>query len=179
MAADVVLPGPDGLLPPAPGTRGERRSRQWWTSVTLLVLGCVVSALCVLVVVGAWLDDHRIDQSEGHAVADVLSVSFSRTAVRFVTPDGTVVIPPTGVLYPGGLAAGERVRVEYDTGNTELVRVAGRDFRLSFLPAGVTLVVCWAIVAPLLWLLRRGRKASRDRKASLGRTATGRRRSTS
>jgi hypothetical protein len=119
------------------------------------VLGCVVSGLCLLVVIGAWQNDHQIGRHEGHAVADVLSVSFSRTAVRFVTPDGTVVIPPTGVLYPSGLAAGERVRVEYDAQNTELVRVAGRDFTLSFLPAGLSLVGCWAIVGPLVWFLRR------------------------
>ncbi|HEX3648767.1 MAG TPA: hypothetical protein VHV49_10070, partial [Pseudonocardiaceae bacterium] len=61
-------------------------------------------------------------------------------------------------LYPGGLAAGERVRVEYDTTNTELVRVAGRDFRLALLPVGSSIAICWAVVGPLLWwLVRRGR----------------------
>ena len=151
-AVDLVLPRPGEPPPNAP------RGRRWWAALTLLVLGCVISGLCLVTVAGAWSDDHQIGRHEGHAIADVLSVSFSRTAVRFATPDGTVVIPPTGVLYPSGLAAGERVRVEYDTQNTELVRVAGRDFRLSFLPAGLSLVVCWAIVGPLLWVLRRTRR---------------------
>jgi hypothetical protein len=81
--------------------------------------------------------------------------------VRFVTPDGTIVIPSTGVLYPTGLAAGDRVRVQYDTQNPELVRVAGRDFRLAFLPVGLSIVICWALVGPAVWLLRRTPAAER------------------
>jgi hypothetical protein len=115
----------------------------------------VFTGLCLLLLVSAWHDDSQIDAHEGRAVADVLSVSFNRTPVRFVTPNGTVVIPSNGVLYPTRLAAGEQVRVEYDTANTELVRVAGRDFRLAFLPIGMSLAICWAVVAPLVWLLRR------------------------
>jgi hypothetical protein len=133
---------------------GKRRGRRI-AAATLLVLGCLFSGLCLLLLVATWHDDSQIDGHEGRAVADVLSVSFTRTAVRFVTPDGVVVIPTTGVLYPTGLAAGEQVRVEYDTKNTELVRVAGRDFRLAFLPVGMSLVICWAVVTPLVWLLRR------------------------
>ncbi len=132
----------------------ERRGRRI-VAGTLLALGCLFTGLCLLLLVGAWHDDSQIDAHEGHTVADVLSVSFARTAVRFVTPDGTVVIPSTGLLYPSGLATGERVRVEYDTRDTELVRVAGRDFRLGFLPVGVSLLVGWAVVTPLVWLLRR------------------------
>jgi hypothetical protein len=123
-------------------------------------VGCLFSGLCLLLLVSTWNDDRQIDSHEGHAVADVLSVSFNRTAVRFVTPDGTVAIPSTGVLYPIGLAAGERVRVEYDTRNTELVRVAGRDFRLALLPVGTSLAGCWALVGPSIWLLRRRPKVS-------------------
>lgn len=119
------------------------------------MLGCLFSGLCLLLLVSAWNDDTQIQSHEGHAVADVLSVSFNRTAVRFVTPDGTVVISPTGVLYPTGLAAGERVRVEYDTRDPEVVRVAGRDFRLAFLPVGTSLAGCWGVLGPVIWLLRR------------------------
>ena len=66
-------------------------------------------------------------------------------------------IPANGVVYPVGLAAGERVRVEYDTANTELVRVAGRGWQLAFLPVGTSLLACWALLVPALWLLRRKR----------------------
>lgn len=166
MVADVVHDLDDTAPRPADGADGarepvrtptKRRGRRIATA-TLLALGCLVTVLSLLVLVGSWLDDSQIDAHEGRAVADVLSVSVGRTAVRFVTPDGTVVIPSTGVLYPGGLATGERVRVEYDTANTELVRVAGRDFRLALLPVGLSIAICWAVVGPLLWwLVRRGR----------------------
>lgn len=125
------------------------------TATALFAVACVFSSLCLLLLVSTWNDDRQINAHEGRAVADVLSVAFNRTAVRFVTPDGTIVIPSMGVLYPTGLASGERVRVEYDTRNTELVRVAGRDFRLAFLPVGTALAVCWALVGPVCWLLRR------------------------
>jgi hypothetical protein len=137
----------------------KRRGRRI-AATTLLVVGCAFSALCLLLLVATWNDDRQIDSHEGRAVADVLSVAFNRTAVRFVTPDGTIVIPSMGIQYPTGLATGERVRVEYDTQNPELVRVAGRDFRLAFLPVGMALAVCWAIVGPAYWLLRRRRPVS-------------------
>ncbi|HKN96416.1 MAG TPA: DUF3592 domain-containing protein [Pseudonocardiaceae bacterium] len=168
MVADVVHDLDDTAPRPADGAdearepaRTKRRGRRIATA-TLLGLGCLVTVLSLLVLVGSWLDDSQIDAHEGRAVADVLSVSVGRTAVRFVTPDGTVVIPSTGVLYPGGLATGDRVRVEYDTANAELVRVAGRDFRLALLPVGLTIAISWAVVGPLLWwLVRRGRAAGR------------------
>jgi hypothetical protein len=164
MVADVVLAGPDGPSPGAPPQAGSRavdpaptrahRVRRV-TSITLFVLGCVFSGLCLLVLVSSWYDDHQINAHRGQTVADVLSVSFNRTAVRFVTPSGTVDIPANGVVYPIGLAAGERVRVEYDTANPELVRVAGRGWQLAFLPVGTSLLACWALLVPALWLLRR------------------------
>ncbi|HVV23279.1 MAG TPA: DUF3592 domain-containing protein [Pseudonocardiaceae bacterium] len=178
MVADVVFAGPDGLgeTAPRPDARADsarqpgpvrvrkRRGRRI-AAATLLVLACAFSGLCLLLLVSTWNDDRQIEGNEGKAVADVLSVAFNRTAVRFVTPDGTVVIPSTGVLYPTGLATGERVRVEYDTRNPELVRVAGRTFTLAFLPIGTALAVCWAVVAPTVWLLRRRPRSVSSRPA--------------
>lgn len=132
----------------------KRRGRRI-AAATLLVVACAFSGLCLLLVGASAYDDIQINAHRGDAVADVLSVSFTRTAVRFVTPDGTVVIPSGGVLYPSGLSAGDAVRVQYDTQNTDLVKVAGRNFVLSFLPVGTSLAVCWAIVGPLYWFLRR------------------------
>jgi hypothetical protein len=178
MVADVVLAGQDDLdetaprpaggadQGPGPGRTAAKRRARRIAAGALLAVGCLVTVLSLLVLVGSWLDDSQIDAHEGRAVADVLSVSVNRTAVRFVTPDGTVVIPSTGVLYPGRLTAGERVRVEYDTANTELVRVAGRDFRLALLPAGTSIAICWAVVGPLLWWLRRGNRLSGPRPST-------------
>lgn len=161
MVADVALAGAGGSSDAAPSpadsagrARKPRRARRV-TAIVALVLGCVFSGLCLLVLGSSWYDDQQIDAHQGQSVADVLSVSFNRTAVRFVTPNGTVNIPSNGLLYPIGLTAGERVRVEYDTANTELVRVAGRDARLALLPVGTSLLACWAIVGPAIWLLRR------------------------
>lgn len=166
MVADVVLAGSGGpgetAPPPADsaGTARQPRRARRITALTLLVAGCVFSGLCLLVLGSSWYDDQQIDAHRGLAVADVLSVSFNRTAVRFVTPNGTVNISSNGLLYPIGLTAGERVRVEYDTANTELVRVAGRDARLALLPVGTSLLACWALLVPSIWLLRRRPKTT-------------------
>ncbi len=143
--------------PPVPPGPARRRRV---TATVIMVLACVISALCLLVLYGCWHDDHDIDTHLGRADADVLAVVFNRTAVRFVTPDGTVNIPPEGVLYPSGLAAGEVVRVEYDTLDPSMVRVAGRSYTLAFLPIGSTIAGTWVIAGPLLWWLRRQRRST-------------------
>lgn len=133
------------------------RGWRWAVSVTLTVAAAVFTGLCLLVLVSCWQDDAAINAHLGRTTADVLSTSVSRAAVRFVTPDGTVSIPDTGVLYPQGLITGERVRIEYDTQNPQLARVAGRDYRLAFLPVGMAIAITWAVLAPILWWLRRRR----------------------
>lgn len=123
----------------------------------LIVVGWVITGLCLCLLTGAWRNDAAIGARTGNANAEVLSVTFSRTVVRYSTPDGAVHIPPSGVLYPSGLATGELVRVEYDAANPELVRVAGRDVRLAFLPLGTAVFVVWAVLGPAAWWLRRPR----------------------
>lgn len=121
------------------------------TAVLLTVMG-------LLLIVGAWRDDHAIESRLGHADADVLSAAFDRTVVRFTTPDGAAHSPFNGVLYPQDLQAGQRVQVEYDTAHpNDLVRVAGRDYRLTFLPVGMLIGITWAVAAGLIWWLRRPR----------------------
>ena len=92
----------------------------------LFVVGGVITLVCVLLPIACWRDDVAIERSMGQAVAQVDSVSFNRTVVRYATPDGRVIIPSQGVLYPAGLKVGDNVRVEYDQTNPELTRVAGR-----------------------------------------------------
>jgi hypothetical protein len=126
-------------------------------TVTLTAVGAVITGLCLCLIIGVWANDLAIEARTGHATAEVLSVGFARTVVRFTTPDQAVHIPPNGVLYPSGLAVGQLVRVEYDTTNPDLVRVAGRGVRLALLPVGSVVFVVWAVVGSVIWWLRRER----------------------
>jgi len=124
---------------------------------TLLVLPAVITFLCAMVLLGAWRDDVAIASHTGRATAEVVSVSFARTIIRFTTPDGAVHSPPTGVLYPRGLELGQLVRIEYDVRNPDLARIAERDVGIGFLPAVLTAAGAWVLLAPFgVWLrLRR------------------------
>lgn len=139
------------------GLAGVTPARRVWLIVVATV-ALLLTAMSLLLVGGAWRDDHAIESRMGRADADVLSVALDRTVVRFTTPDGAAHSPYNGVLYPQDLQAGERVQVEYDTANPDdLVRVAGRDYRLTFLPFGMLLGITWAVAAALIWWLRRPR----------------------
>nr|WP_228122994.1 DUF3592 domain-containing protein [Saccharothrix syringae] len=124
---------------------------------SLLVVGGVVTLIALVLLAACWRDDLMIGNRLGKATAEVVSVSFQRTVVRFATPDGAVHSPPQGVLYPDGLEPGQLVRIEYDTGNPEVARVAGRTAVLALLPVGTFLLAVWAVLGPLVWWLLRGR----------------------
>lgn len=128
---------------------------------SLLALGGVVTFLCVVLVVATWTEDISIDRNTGLANAEVVADSFTRTLVRFYTPDGAEHIPQTGVLYPAGLNVGDVVEVEYRQDNPELVRVAGRGAVVTLLPVGLTLLGVWAVLIPSTWALRRRPVAER------------------
>ncbi|MGH3625681.1 MAG: DUF3592 domain-containing protein [Sciscionella sp.] len=131
-------------------TRKRRR-----IATGLLSFAVLVSALCLLLLVATVQDDASIEARTGRATAEVISITLGRTLVVFDTPDGRVHAPHNGVLYPRGLHVGDRVRVEYDTDDPNLVRVAGRDAKLALLPTGSTMLGTWAVCLPLaLWLRR-------------------------
>jgi hypothetical protein len=137
-------------------TKNERRL----TFFRRLVLGVagLITFLCVGLLLAAIRNDDAITSHLGVTNAEVDSVAFDRTIIRFETPDGIVHIPANGVLYPSGLATGDLVRVEYDTANPELARVAGRTAVLTLLPLGTTTLITWVVAGGLLWLIRyRGR----------------------
>ncbi|MBB4962802.1 DUF3592 domain-containing protein [Saccharothrix violaceirubra] len=121
----------------------------------LLVLGLLVTLIGLVLVGACFKDDLAIEKRTGHVTAEVVSVSFQRTVVRFATPDGAVYSPSQGVLYPDGLEPGQLVRVEYDTANPELARVQGRTYTLALLPVGTFLLAVWAVLAVPVWWLRR------------------------
>lgn len=126
----------------------------------VLVLPAVVTFLCLMVVIGGWRDDAAISAHTGKATAEVVSVSFARTIIRFTTPDGAVRSPPAGVLYPRGLEPGQLVRIEYDVRNPDLARIAERDITIGVLPAALTVLGVWAVFGPLAWWLRRSPRRS-------------------
>lgn len=141
------------MLKPPAGVRVRRV-----VSRVLLVVGGVVTLVCVLLPIACWRGDVAIESRMGSAAAEVVSVSFNRTVVRYVTPDGRVIIPALGVLYPEGLEPGQRVKVEYDVTNPELTRVAGRTASLSFLPVSTFLLAVWVVIGLVVTLLRRFRR---------------------
>lgn len=136
---------------------GPNRARKIAGRV-VLVVGVLLTGLTLLALVATVRDDYSISKHLGRTDADVLNVSYERTVVRYTTPDGTVHVPSVGVIYPLRLAEGDRVRVEYDTANPELVRVAGRDWKLALLPVGTSLLGLWVVAGgAAFWLLRRKR----------------------
>ncbi|MGH3760402.1 DUF3592 domain-containing protein [Actinophytocola sp.] len=136
----------------------QRRRLIWRIAArSLLALGGIVTFLGVVLVVATWTEDISIDRNIGYANAEVVSDSFTRTLVRFYTPDGAEHIPQTGVLYPAGLKVNDVVEVEYRQDDPELVRVAGRGAVVTLLPVGLTLLGVWAVLIPSIWALRRVR----------------------
>lgn len=130
--------------------------------VLLFVIICLLLS-CLAMVVGCFINDRNIESNMGQSVANVRSVELLRTTVDFVDENGDFQSPPTGLLYPIGLEEGQRVRVEYDRTDPNVVRVAGRTWTLSLLPATSIAVVAFLVVAPLWWSsLRATRRLQRD-----------------
>ncbi|WP_246536101.1 DUF3592 domain-containing protein [Saccharopolyspora endophytica] len=152
-AADSVTgsdtDGDQSVAQPSPGRVRRRVARG------VLITGLLLSVMGLSIIGACFINDRTIVESRGQAVAEVVDTSLTRTVVRFNTEDGRVYIPPNGVLYPTDLQAGQLVRVEYDSRNPDLVRVAGRTAVISLLPVFSALAVVWAVLLPTYWLLRR------------------------
>ncbi|WP_249124294.1 DUF3592 domain-containing protein [Saccharopolyspora erythraea] len=145
---------------PRAGSGAARRPRRDPRRIAargVLGLLLLLTGLLLAIVVGCFINDRTIEESRGQAVAEVVDSSFTRTVVRFSTDEGRVYIPPAGVLYPAGLQQGQLVRVEYDTRNPDLVRVAGRTMVLSLLPVGTAIAGTWLVLLPTYLVLRRRR----------------------
>lgn len=136
-------------------TETQKPKAPRWVRRGLLTFAALITFLGVVLLVAAWTEDISIDRDTGYTNAEVVSVNFTRTLVRFYTPDGAEHIPQTGVLYPADLKVGDNVQVEYRQDNPELVRVAGRGAVVTLLPVGLTVLGVWAVVVPVAWWLRR------------------------
>lgn len=136
--------------------------RRVWRVSGWVVLGVasLITLLCVTLVFAALRNDRAISANLGTATAQVEQVSFDRAIIRFDTPDGVSHNPANGVLYPEGLQAGQLVRIEYDTTDPELARVAGRTWVLTLLPVTTTVLITWLVAGPLLWWIRTRARAA-------------------
>ena len=118
--------------------------------IGIVVVAGVVTFQSVLLVLGAWRNDLRIEGNMGVAQAEVLSAGPRRSTIEFVTPDRVTYRPELGVLYPSELADGMRIYVEYDKRDPNLVRVQHRNAALAIIPAGSVAVVGWLVAGALL-----------------------------
>lgn len=140
----------------------RRFGRRRWSArriavATVLGVACLLTMLCLVLLVALWRIDRAIETRTGRTTAEVTSVSWNRTVVRYTTPNGSVHIPATGVFYPMGLATSQLVRVEYDTAHPDTVRVAGRTADLALLPVGMTVGGVWLVAGPAAWWITRRR----------------------
>lgn len=155
---------------PGTTTRGRPGSRRGWPRrLRQLILFLLICLFVVAggLVYGSWADDRAIEADTGRAVAAVRHVGVLRTAVDFIDETGEFRSPPTGLLFPVGLEEGQRVRVEYDRAEPERVRVEGRRWTLSVVPALSIIVVGLIVAAPLWWLSIRATRRSLDDPATV------------
>jgi hypothetical protein len=138
-------------------TKAERIIRR--VRVGIVLAACLVTFQSLLLVVGAWRNDNRIEANMCVAAAEVLDAGPRRSTIEFVTPDRVTYRPELGVLYPSELDTGMRIYVEYDKTNPDLVRVQGRNASLAIIPAGSIAVVSWMVAGVALlglgWLQRK------------------------
>jgi hypothetical protein len=140
------------LIPHLYGDPSETRSQRIIRRVRIgvVVLACVVTLQSVLLILGAWRNDHQIERNMAVAAAEVLDAGPRRSTIEFVTPDRVTYRPELGVLYPSELDTGMRIYVEYDRNNPDLVRVQHRNASLAIIPAGSIAVVAWLVAGAAL-----------------------------
>lgn len=143
------------LIPHLYGDSNETRPQRIIRRLRLavVIVACLFTLQSVLLVVGAWRDDHQIESNMGVAAAEVLDAGPRRSTIEFVTPDRITYRPELGVLYPSELDTGMRIYVEYDRDDPDLVRVQDRNASLSIIPAASMAIVGWLAAAAALSLL--------------------------
>lgn len=128
-----------------------------------IVLGTLV--MCTLLVLASYVDDRRIDGDMRSTTATVISTSWTSTSIRFRDEEGNYQTPRRGLSYPTGLEVDQRVLVEYEKGNPDNVRVAGRRWTLSLIPAFSTALVVSVVVALFTLCFPRNRQKVKEMKS--------------
>ncbi|MBC3186081.1 DUF3592 domain-containing protein [Corynebacterium sp. zg-331] len=114
---------------------------------------------CAAMVLGSWLNDRAIEADPGRALAKVTGVTAWRTAVEYQDEQGMYHLPATGLLYPSGLGEGQNVWVTYARTDPDLVKVEGRAWTLSVVPAASVAVTATAVAGLVWWGVGRKRRA--------------------
>lgn len=127
-----------------------RRCRQVVALIALLM-----TLVCTTLVAGPIYNDIKLHKDRETAIATVNHVGLLRTAISFRDSSGEFHSPNTGVLYPGGLHDGQKVWVEYSRSHPDIVRVQGRTWTLSLLPASSTFIVTVALSMGAIALINR------------------------
>lgn len=144
----------------------------WYRRTIQLILGLfvLVTAVSGMLVANAALGDWQISRDRGVAVAEVVEPGNgtfgeqSKVLVRYRDSEAVYHSPDRGLKYPTGLNEGERVWVEYQRSDTENVKVMGRSWTLSILPAlsvwaiGAAVTVLLLLVVRWRWVRRTGEK---------------------
>ena len=140
------------LIPQLYGDPGETKAQRIIRRIRIgvVIAACLVTLQSVLLVLGAWRNDQKIEHNMGVAAAEVLSAGPRRSTIEFVTPDRVTYRPELGVLYPSELDTGMRIYVEYDRSDPDLVRVRDRNASLAIIPAGSIAVVGWLVAGVVL-----------------------------
>lgn len=107
------------------------------TQITLLLIGAIVTIMMIVVVAGCYRDDSSIDAHRATATADVVTRGRHEVDGAVLHRERRTPRPSPRHLLPDGTrtASGQRISVEYDSTNPDLVRVAGRDANLAIIPA--------------------------------------------
>ncbi|MFW9208025.1 DUF3592 domain-containing protein [Corynebacterium striatum] len=130
-----------------------------------LIIALYVASLVGMLgmIVGAFLNDRSIESNPGRALATVTDVGITRTSVDFQDNKGIYHSPQSGLLYPTGLGEGQQVWVLYSRANPDLVKVEGREWTLSLIPALSSMFVASLIAAGAWWTVGVSTRAAERR----------------
>ncbi|CCI84120.1 DUF3592 domain-containing protein [Corynebacterium otitidis] len=125
--------------------RPGRLRRRLHQAIMFLAALAVAGALGLLI--GAWHNDRVIAEHPARSLGEITRVGVLRTDVEYRDSNGLYHSPGGGLLYPGGLAEGQVVRIVYAQHRPDLAKVEGRNWPLAIAPAASIAAAALAIAA--------------------------------